>query len=1017
MLGATRWRRLFEAADHALDLDPNEREAFLMQCRTDDPAFGEELQDFLLSAERVTALEVPAAEFAPVFDDRSALADPGADATTRFGPYRILEEIGRGGMGAVYLAERSDDQFQKRVALKLLPGRSARDERRVQRFVEERHILAALDHPDIARLLDGGLTADGVPWFAMEYVEGVPIDRYCDDARLPIEERLELFCRVCAAVQYAHRNLVVHRDLKPANILVTRDGRVRLLDFGIAKLLVSQPGIRPELTATDERVLTPLYASPEQIRGDAISTGSDVYSLGVLLYALLTGRYPYRLSSWQHHEVARAVLERDAEPPSLAVLHGATTPVDGETRSPADTATVRRTTSEKLRRRLRGDLDAIVLRALEKLPSRRYLTTEQLEADVRNHLAGLPVTAQRAGRLYLARKFLRRHRLSVAAAATFVLLLMGFALAMAVQSSRIRAQAARIALERDGTRAVLDYVTNVIKQAIPNRPGRGVTGLDVLDTATARINRGLVQQPEARAHLMLSFARQYLQIDSAERARRLLDTSLALQRAYPTGDDRDLAETLHLLGEARLARGELGEAERAYREALALRRGLFGDRDAHVARTLNGLSRVYRLQNHVPDARVAAAEALSIDNASGGMGTDVVESLQSLAGARLDLGDSVEARTLYRRALETLRTRVPEPSPIVIVATIDLASALEGGSARERVEADSLIRHVLTLERRLLWEGDVLSRDLLAELRLQRPRLAPVSPASGRIAFVSDRDGPDPVGNMGNQEIYIMNPDGSGQQRLTHNGATETAPALSPDGRMIAFMSNRSGAPELYVMNVDGNGERQLKVPGAGGDMGARQPRWSPDGKQIVFFSSVRPDIYVINLDGTGLKNLTDHPGADICPDWSPDGRRIAFTSNRDGAREIYVMNADGTNVARLTSGLKGNVGMWLRPRWSPDGRKIAFATDRDRTDGTSEIYVMNADGSNLVRLTFNDVLDAEPTWSPDGKMIAFHRTVLDHVQVFVMQADGSNQTRITELSGVSFSGFPSWGRRPSPQR
>src|SRR5262245_31514227 len=315
--GATRWRRLFEAADHALDLGPEEREAFLMRCRTDDPAFGEELQDFLISAERVTALEVPAAEFAPLFDDRSAFAEPGADATTRFGPYRILREIGRGGMGAVYLAERSDDQFQKRVALKLLPGRSARDERRVQRFVEERQILAALDHPDIARLLDGGLTADGVPWFAMEDVEGAPIDRYCDDARLSIEERLELFCRVCAAVQYAHRNLVVHRDLKPANILVTPDGRVRLLDFGIAKLLVSQPDVRPELTATDERVLTPLYASPEQIRGDPISTASDVYSLGVLLYALLTGRYPYRLSSWQQHEVALAVLERDAERPSL----------------------------------------------------------------------------------------------------------------------------------------------------------------------------------------------------------------------------------------------------------------------------------------------------------------------------------------------------------------------------------------------------------------------------------------------------------------------------------------------------------------------------------------------------------------------------------------------------------------------------------------------------------------------------------------------------------------------------
>ena len=261
-----------------------------------------------------------------------------------------------------------------------------------------------------------------------------------------------------------------------------------------------------------------------------------------------------------------------------------------------------------------------------------------------------------------------------------------------------------------------------------------------------------------------------------------------------------------------------------------------------------------------------------------------------------------------------------------------------------------------------------------------------------------------------------MNPDGSGQRRLTHSEAVDMAPALSPDGRMIVFVSTRSGGLELFVMNVDGTGERRLTVPGAGANMGARQPQWSPDGKQIVFCSTVRPDVYVINVDGTGLKNLTDRMGMDASPDWSPDGRRIAFTSNRDGAPDIYMMNADGTNATRLTTGaLKGPLRMYLRPRWSPDGRRIAFAADRDTPDNSGEIYVMNADGSSLVRLTFNDVQDAEPTWSPDGRMIAFQRTVLGHLQVFVMRADGSNQKRITELSNVAFSGFPSWGPRLSP--
>src|SRR5215510_3911986 len=263
-LPPARLRQLLDAADCALELDPGERTEFVERCCADDPTLGAELKALLANAESATPLDGTAAAYV----EPLLIAGPPPvvvpDATSRIGPYRILRQIGRGGMGAVYLAERADDQYRKQVAVKLLPTLSASDEHRVRRFLEERQILAALEHPDIARLLDGGVTPEGLPWFAMEYVEGAPIDRYCDERCLTIEQRLELFRRVCAAVQYAHRNLVVHRDLKPANILVSDDGAVKLLDFGIAKLLDGEAGVSSALTQTGDRMLTPLYASPEQ---------------------------------------------------------------------------------------------------------------------------------------------------------------------------------------------------------------------------------------------------------------------------------------------------------------------------------------------------------------------------------------------------------------------------------------------------------------------------------------------------------------------------------------------------------------------------------------------------------------------------------------------------------------------------------------------------------------------------------------------------------------------------------
>jgi serine/threonine protein kinase/Tfp pilus assembly protein PilF/TolB-like protein len=409
-----KWDQVKELFTLALERDAAERGEFLHQACGDDDALRSEIESLLSSFDGAATF----LEDSPVADLLSA---PSPKMTgKRIGAYRILGEIGHGGMAIVYLAERADDQYRKRVAIKMLQPGTNKDEI-LRRFRNERQALAALDHPSIVRLLDGGSTEEGLPYLIMEYVEGVRIDEYCDTHRLSISERLQLFCAVCLAVQYAHETLVIHRDLKPSNILITRDGVVRLLDFGIAKVLNPQWSPETTVTRADWRPMTPEYASPEQMRGAPVTKATDIYSLGVLLYELLTGHRPQRVGSG---------VDDGAEKPSMAFdkVDGKAAPDDTTRATPQLIAEVRAIRSEDLPRRLRGDLDTIVMKAIRSEPEERYVSAQEFSQDIERHLAGLPIRARKPTLLYRGGKFVHRHAESLTTAALILALAAGLAI-------------------------------------------------------------------------------------------------------------------------------------------------------------------------------------------------------------------------------------------------------------------------------------------------------------------------------------------------------------------------------------------------------------------------------------------------------------------------------------------------------------------------------------------------------------------------------------------------------------
>jgi non-specific serine/threonine protein kinase/serine/threonine-protein kinase len=459
-MNTERWEKVKSLLDAALPLDSGQRQKYLHEVCAGDDDLRFEVESLLISHEQAgnEFLKIP------VFDVH---AQKASRVGRRLGPYNIIEEIGHGGMGEVYRAIRADGQYTKEVAIKLVRG--GLDSASVlQRFRNERQILASLDHPNIARLLDGGTTEDGIPYLVMELVEGVSIDSYCDQRRLNITQRLQLFRDVCAAVQYAHQRLVIHRDIKPGNILVA-EGIPKLLDFGIAKIL--DPSVRAETTLAHP--MTPEYASPEQIRGETVTTAADVYSLGVVLYQILTGRSPYPGDTRLSHDLARAICESEPERPSSVILKPEAAQHDGEIAqlTPAAVSGTREGSTAKLRRRLRGDLDNIVLKALRKEPQCRYASVEQFAEDIRRHLDDLPVTARKGSWSYHGAKFIERHRAAMAVTAIMVVTLIAGVILIVREARIARANGQRAEKRFNDVRKLANSLMFELHDSIKDLPG------------------------------------------------------------------------------------------------------------------------------------------------------------------------------------------------------------------------------------------------------------------------------------------------------------------------------------------------------------------------------------------------------------------------------------------------------------------------------------------------------------------------------------------------------------------
>lgn len=701
-----QWAKVKEIVGAALEREPGERSAFLDQACSQHGELRAEVESLLAAHADAGGLsEHPW---------MATLAEAAGESKT-VGPYRLIRELGVGGMGQVWLAEQTEP-VRRRIALKLIKA-GMYDAAVVQRFQSERQSLALMDHPAIAKVFDAGATPAGQPYFAMEYVDGLPITDYCDQKRLGIPERLKLFLQVCEGVQHAHQKAIIHRDLKPSNVLVVEvDGKPmpRIIDFGLAK--ATSPALPGEafLTQVGAFLGTPGYMSPEQADPDMrdVDTRTDVYSLGVVLYELLTGFLPFDTTRWKKQrldEVLRELRETDPQRPSAKV---------GTNR---DTSTARAeargTEARQLVTLLRGDLDWITLKALEKDRERRYGTPSALAADVENYLQNRPLEARPASAGYRLRKYVRRHAVAVAVASGAAVLLIAFAVMQAVELRRITR-------ERDRADRITGFMTNMFKVSDPSEArGNSVTAREILDKSSKDIDTGLARDPELQAQMMDLMGQVYGNLGLYGRAQALLTQAVDIRRRLLGASHPQTLSSIDDLGWTLNREGHYPEAEKLQRETLDLRRRVLGPEHPDTLRSMTNLAGTLSLEGHYAEAEKLQRETLDIQRRLlGREHPETLKSMSDLANTLLRTGRHTESETLQRETLDIQRRVLGPEHPDTLRSMSILANTLKGEGRYG--EAEKLQRETLDIKLRVLGPEHpdtlVTMTDMAANVKLQR---------------------------------------------------------------------------------------------------------------------------------------------------------------------------------------------------------------------------------------------------------------------------------------------------------
>ena len=689
-LTRARWEEIQTLFDQALQQPEDSRLVFIQEaCGTDAQLLRDVMM--LLQAE----------SDAPTFLDRTLV--PSVEAHTPalisqplntgdcLGVYRLCEEVGRGGMGGVYRAERQTGEFEQEVAIKLLG--LPEDGRRetplsLERFQHEQQTLASLNHPNIARLFDGGFAANRQPYIVMEYVRGTGINRYCDERKLGVEARLDLIMQVCTVLGFAHKNLVVHRDIKPSNILINREGQVKLLDFGIAKLLSDQPHMG--LTRTGEAVMTPGFAAPEQIKNQLITVATDIYQLGLVLYELLCGHKAFSDQADSLYDLARIMSERPPRPPSEMI----------DASAPQ---------ASGLLKSLRGDLDAIVLKALRTEPEHRYGSMQEFAADIQAHLEGRLVSARQASFRYLLQNRVRRHWRALVVTFSFILVLLAYAVTVTIQSRHIQQALKKSLLEARKAQQVSEFMVDIFKQSDPN-----VTGLDqinaqqLLEKGQQDIQVKLQDAPEIRGHMLGVLGDIYYSQGVYAQSAELLRQSLAQQRKDPSTDPIQLADTLTKLAISLSTMNQYEEAQQLLEESLAIHDGVdlqvVSDQErVNHAETLNAYARLFQVRGDYDKAEQYFDRAMDLLRALPDGLNETAVALNGLGGIRHYQGRFEEALANMREVIRIQKHIHGERHTYYTMALNNLATMLT--DLERFAEAADLSRKSLAIQQQMLGEG------------------------------------------------------------------------------------------------------------------------------------------------------------------------------------------------------------------------------------------------------------------------------------------------------------------------